>query len=163
MKKSLLTIGFADLSNFAELVSRAGDFKAFQILQKAFQQAGDEIINHGGEIRKYIGDTILFSFVNTKAAVTAARHIADINIEAENISLHFNIGLATGVVMIVQTGHPSKLVEDLFGQVVNQAAILSKKAHQSEDRIALCPVTLLSKPPELLDKTGNIPNHKLNG
>lgn len=138
MKKMQMTVGFADLTNFRLLVDSVGIDDTFTFLQEAFKVAGDKIIAHGGSIRKYIGDTILFTFENAREGVAAANEMAGYLKEVGDITLRFNIGIATGDVILVKIGHPSYLVEDILGKTVNKAAILSREAGKGDTGVALC-------------------------
>jgi class 3 adenylate cyclase len=61
--------------------------------------------------------------------------------EVGDITLRFNIGIATGDVMLVQIGHPTYMVEDILGKTVNRAAILSREAGKGDSGVALCEET----------------------
>jgi len=141
MEKQKLTVCFADLTNFRLLVETVGIEKTYEYLQGVFKIAGDKIIQYGGTIRKYIGDTILFTFNEPVNAVNAANEIAGYIKEVGEITLRFNIGIATGEVMLVKLGHPSFLVDDILGKTVNQAAMLVKKARENELGVAYCKET----------------------
>lgn len=142
MEKQNMSVGFADLTNFRLLVDTVGSEKTVEYLQEAFKVAGDKIINYGGKIHKYIGDTILFTFDDPNNAVSAAKEIAGYIKEVGSITLRFNIGIATGEVLIVKIGHPSYLVDDILGETVNRAAILSREAGKSESGVAFCEETM---------------------
>jgi adenylate cyclase len=141
MKKMRLTVGFADLTNFRLLVNSVGIEETFDCLQDAFKVVGEKILEHGGRIRKYIGDTILFTFDNAKEGVAAANEMAGYLKEVGDITLRFNIGMATGEVMLVSIGHPSYLVEDILGKAVNKAALLSREAAKGDCGVVLCEET----------------------
>lgn len=138
MDKQRMTVGFADLTNFNMLVEKEGIEKTLSCLQRAFKIAGDKIINYGGKIRKYIGDTVLFTFVYPEQAIEAAKEIAGYLDEEGPITLRFNIGLATGDVYIVKIGHPSFLVDDILGESVNRASLLVKEAAKRDSGLAIC-------------------------
>jgi len=138
VEKQNMAVGFADLSNFAKLVDAVGSEKAIEVLQDAFKVAGDSIIKFGGQIRKYMGDTILFTFTDPRQAVCAAKEIASgYRREINSLTLRFHVAVATGDVLVGNIGHPSYLVEDVIGEVVNRAAMLVKEAAKSESGVAL--------------------------
>ncbi len=141
MEKQRLTVCFADLTNFRLLVETAGIERTYEYLQEAFKIAGDKIIQYGGTIRKYIGDTILFTFDEPGNTVKSANEIAGYIKEVGEISLRFNIGIAAGEVLLVKLGHPSFLVEDILGRTVNEAEMNVKKARKSESGVAYCKET----------------------
>ena len=143
MQKETLTVGFADLANFARLIKAVGSEKALEVLQEGFKFVGDAILAHNGKIRKYIGDTTLFTFEDPKEAITTAKEIAQgFNREIDGVPIRYNVGLATGEVFVREVGHPSYLVEDVMGSVVNQAATLIREASKSKSGLALCSATL---------------------
>ena len=137
-----MAVGFADMANYSKLVTSVGDEKAVEYLQEAFKAAGDIIIKNGGHIHKYIGDGILFSFADPKMAVLAAKEIASsYSQEIGDLTLKYNVSVATGDVLICKVGHPSYLVNDIMGEVVDRAAMLIKKAYQSSSGVAFCDKT----------------------
>jgi len=142
MKKQTMTVGFADLTNFTRLTKSTDSNKVIDILQDAFKVAGDSIIRHGGQIRKYIGDSIFFTFIDPDAAMLATKEIATgYNKVFNELTVRFNVAIATGDVIECRIGHPSYLIEDVMGEVVNQAALLLKEAHHNENRYAICDET----------------------
>ena len=139
MKKQNMAVGFADLTNFVKLIDTVGSEKTIEFLQEAFKVAGDSIIKFGGQIRKYIGDSILFTFTDPHQAVCAAKEIASgYRREINSLTLRFHVAVATGEVFVGKIGHPSYLVEDVMGEIVNQAAMLMKEAAKSESGVVLC-------------------------
>jgi|GEM_PF-3786056 len=48
-----MSVGFADLANFAKLLDTVDTPRAIQILRDAFKTAGDFIIKFNGQIHKY--------------------------------------------------------------------------------------------------------------
>lgn len=56
MDHQRLSVCFADLTHYARLVETLGDEAALDVLQDLYRTAGDSIVQHGGRIRKYIGD-----------------------------------------------------------------------------------------------------------
>lgn len=142
MQHERLSIGFADLTYFVRLMEAVTAERAVEILDERLQAAGDCIVAHGGEIRKYLGDAILFTAPTAPGAVAAAREIAALPpVEVGGVSLRFRAAVATGPVVKTEIGHASRRIEDIFGQAVNQAALLLRDAANSPDAVALCPVT----------------------
>ncbi|MBN1461253.1 MAG: adenylate/guanylate cyclase domain-containing protein [Armatimonadetes bacterium] len=141
MKKQTMSVGFADIRNFMRLADEVGTEKAIGVLQDGLVFAGDAIVSHGGEIRKYMGDALLFTFSDSREAVSAAREIAQYRREIGAVTISYYVAIATGEVAMAQIGHPSYVVEDIFGETVNRAAILLNEARESEEGIALCQET----------------------
>jgi class 3 adenylate cyclase len=141
MKKQAMSVGFADVHHFMELADEVGMEEAIGILQDGLVAAGETIVNHGGEIRKYLGDAILFTVNDPREAVSAAREIAQYRRDVGSFAVSFYVAIATGEVTVVQIGHPSHVVEDIFGDTVNRAALLLREARESEGGVALCEET----------------------
>jgi class 3 adenylate cyclase len=98
------------------------------LVARCIQGCGDSIMKYGGQIRKYLGDTILFTFTDLRQAVCAAKEIAsNYRREVNSLTLRYNVAIATGEVFVGKIGHPSYLVEDVMGEVVNRAAMLVTK------------------------------------
>ncbi len=142
MEKQTLSVGFADLTHYAKATEALGSEKVIALLQEAFQAAGDSVVKHGGQIRKYIGDTILFTFTDPHQAICAAKEIAaGFCREVDSLTLRYHVAVATGEVLVGEIGHPSYRVEDVMGETVNRAALLIKEAHKSESGCAFCEET----------------------
>jgi len=142
MEKKRLSVGFADLTHYAKLFERMSAEEAVGILQERLEAAGEVISRHGGEIQKYVGDAILFTFEEPSSAVAAARELAALpSREVEGLSLRYHAAVATGEVVCATVGHPSHRVEDLFGATVNRAAHLLGEAARNESGVALCEET----------------------
>ena len=141
MKVQAMSVGFADVHNFMRLADEVGTEKAIGVLQDGLVFVGDAIVNHGGEIRKYMGDAILFTVNDPREAVSAAREIAQYRRDVGSVTVSYYVAIATGEVAIAQIGHPSYVVEDIFGETVNRAALLLSEARESEAGIALCEET----------------------
>ncbi len=141
MPPRILSVGFADLHQFLSLISTVGWEETLVILQDAVSVVGDLIVQHGGHIRKYLGDAVLFSFDDPTQAVRAARAIALYRNVAQGQTVRFYVGVATGEVFETEFGHPSNRTPDIFGQPVIRAIELIKAAKASPDGVALCETT----------------------
>ena len=138
--KKYLTIGFSDLDGWISLNESVGEKKAICLLWNSFRQIEKIIENFKGDIRKYMGDSILFSFNQISNAIKAGKEISTISIMDQNKVYYFYTGLATGTVFEVDSGHH---VKDIYGKTVNDAALLTKKSKLNQNRIELCPQTKL--------------------
>jgi adenylate cyclase len=142
MERRTMTVGFADLSHFARAVEQLGDEGGLALLEEAQRAAGDAILAHGGEIRKYIGDAVLFTFADPGAATRAAHAIVDgFRHQSGDLDVRWYVAMATGEVLMCQVGHPSRRVDDIMGATVNRAGKLMKDAHRSPARLAFCDET----------------------
>ena len=142
LEKRFMSVGFADLTHYARMVEALGSEPALDIVNEAFAAAGDAIVRHGGRIRKYIGDAILFTFDNPRSAAQAAIEIAGgFRRSIGPLLLRYRVGIATGEVLECEIGHASHRAQDIMGQIVNRAALLVKVAGKSESGVALCEET----------------------
>jgi adenylate cyclase len=133
LKRKTITVGFADMANFSQASQIVGEEGILEILNESYQIVGDIILKHGGVIRKYIGDSILFSFADTTAAEKAGREIASAyRKNVKDLILRHFVSIATGEVWVGKIGHPSLMVDDVIGWVVNRAAMGIKEAHKAE-------------------------------
>ena len=91
-----LTVGFADLDSWIQLIESVGEEKSIQSLFIKFKEIEKNIDNQNGEIRKYIGDSVLFSFANIQDSVSSGKNISSISICEKGEIFYFFPGLATG-------------------------------------------------------------------
>jgi adenylate cyclase len=141
-EKRQMSVGFADLAHYARMVDLLGSEGALDVLQQALEDAGGAIVRHGGQIRKYIGDAILFSFEDPRSAARAAAEIAGgFRRDIGPLVVRYRVAVATGEVLLCELGHSSHRVQDIMGHTVNAAARLVKEAHRSESGVALCEET----------------------
>ena len=60
MIQKSLTVGFSDLDGFIKLIESVGEEKAIKLLFIKFKEIEKIIDSKNGEIRKIIGDSVLF-------------------------------------------------------------------------------------------------------
>jgi class 3 adenylate cyclase len=132
-----LTIAFADMREFMVLIRAVGWERAIAATQTAMEAIGDIVIQHGGQIRKYLGDAVLMSFADARPAIAAARAIAQYRQVVDNHEIRFGVGVATGEVLVTPFGHATNRIEDVFGDPVIRALDLLKEAHTHPDGMAL--------------------------
>ena len=137
MIQKTLTVGFSDLDGFIKLIESVGEEKAIKLLFIKFKKIEKIIDSKNGEIRKIIGDSVLFSFANIQDAVSAGKDISTISICEKGEIFYFYTGLATGTVYEIENDN-----KDIYGKSVNTAGLLVKEAKSNKDRIAICPHTV---------------------
>lgn len=143
MEQQRLSVGFVESTGFMRISERLDGPALVTLVQMLYDTAGDVIVRHGGRIQKYIGDAVLFTCPDPRAAVQIAREIvANGDREIEGITTGRYVAVATGDVLVTEIGHASYRLQDVFGVTVNQAAILLRDAKQSPTRVALCPETI---------------------
>ena len=75
IESKTLAVGFADILNYAKIMTEIGGVKSIEILDEAFEAAGEVIYQNTGEIRKYIGDAILYTLDDpSKSEIVARRN-----------------------------------------------------------------------------------------
>jgi class 3 adenylate cyclase len=124
---------FSDLSASTALYTRAGDAKAFGLVQDHFDLLRVEIEANQGTIVKTIGDAVMASFADEagalRAAVAMQRSFPRFRAEhAESRDVFLKIGVFAGPCYAVSANG----VLDYFGQTVNVAARLQGQAHDAE-------------------------------
>jgi len=115
---------FADVAGSTQLYEKVGDSIANQMIGDAIKLASDIIINHHGTIVKTIGDEVMCRFVDANQALRCACEINE-TMEKQpvrnGVGLFFSIGVHWGTAILQDDG-------DIFGDVVNLAAKIAKKA-----------------------------------
>ncbi|WP_326820111.1 adenylate/guanylate cyclase domain-containing protein [Streptosporangium sp. NBC_01756] len=109
-----LAVGFADLVSFTQ-VSRQLSERALADLVEGFEsRASDVVAAHGGRLVKTLGDEVLFTAADPRAAAAIALEFVEV---IRRYGLEVRIGLAYGPVLPV--------MGDVFGTTVNLAARLT--------------------------------------
>ncbi|WP_326635961.1 adenylate/guanylate cyclase domain-containing protein [Streptosporangium sp. NBC_01755] len=109
-----LTVGFADLVSFTR-VSRELDERGLAELVEGFEtRASDVVAGHGGRLVKTLGDEVLFTAADPRAAALIA---LDLVSAIRRYGPDVRIGLAYGPVL--------PIMGDVFGTTVNLAARLT--------------------------------------
>jgi adenylate cyclase len=121
---------FTDVHNFT-LVSMAIGHDAYGLLQEMYETLGDIIIEHRGEIVKYMGDAMLgvFAADAEREAVACARQLRQafarmVSARRLTIETELEIGIGSGEIAIGEFGHRSLRQKDVFGEEVNRAAVI---------------------------------------
>ena len=128
-----LTFLFTDLKRSTEIYDRVGDLGAFQLVREHFQVLARAVADHDGAIVKTIGDAVMATFTDARAAVSAALAMHDgltewNRAERRPETLELKIGLHDGPCIAVDSnGHI-----DYFGQTVNVAARIQALAEGRE-------------------------------
>ena len=129
-KKEYLVILFCDAHSFGKAGREAGD-RLGDFMQAFYEQVGDAIVSQGGRIIKYIGDAMLATFPagSEAAAVQAGIDMRDayakvVRSFALKTETDLEIGINAGDVFTGTFGHPSYQTYDIFGNAVNEAAVI---------------------------------------
>ncbi len=121
---------FCDAHSFSMVMLELGD-RYPDFIQAYYEQVGEAVVGRGGELIKYIGDALFCAFPSGDevAAVECGREMRK---RYQSIIEKFGvctdsdleIGIGCGEVVIGIFGHDSLRTRDVFGEKVNQVAII---------------------------------------
>ena len=130
-----LTIMFTDLKGSTEMYEKAGDIRAYNLVQHHFKILSDSVRKHSGAIVKTMGDAIMATFSNPKdgllSAIDMMNNIKNINeewLKEGQQEVGLKIGLNEGSALVVNADERL----DYFGQSVNIAARVQGLAAANE-------------------------------
>ncbi len=132
-------IWYSDLRQSTALAERLPGDTFFQLLNDYFDCAAGAVLDHGGEVLRFIGDAVLavFEIVEPEASIQAAcrraYQAARAALErkatldhtrraAGQPTIEFGIGLHYGEVMYGNIGVPSRLEFSVIGTAANEAS-----------------------------------------
>jgi len=118
---------FADVHDYSK-ISRALGVDAYDFLQEMYEKLGDIIVEHDGNIVKYLGDALLCAFpadAENKAVDCALKlrpaFAQIVSRRGLSVETELEIGIASGQVATGTFGHRSLLQWDVFGEEVIRA------------------------------------------
>jgi len=118
-----------DVHDFSLAFRDPGAVRGF--LQEMYEKLGDRVVTRGGEIIKYLGDSLLCLFPAGGEAAAAAcalelrRAFAGLAAaRAGGSSMELEVGLASGELAVCESGHLSLRQRDVFGPAVLEAALI---------------------------------------
>jgi class 3 adenylate cyclase/tetratricopeptide (TPR) repeat protein len=131
-ERKLATVLFADVVGFTSLSERTDPELVARLVDAAFRELGAVVIDHGGTIDKYMGDSLMAVFGvpvahddDAERAVAAALAMRQLGGD-----LVFSIGINSGEVMATSVGRSGD--STVIGDTVNVAARLEKAAGPGE-------------------------------
>jgi len=121
-------IMFMDVHNFSIAVNQLTE-DLHRFLQELYQILGDIIVEHRGEIIKYLGDAILCAFP-ADTEIQAVQCALELRLAFSEIipkkalppDTELEIGIGSGEVALGVFGHTSLRQKDIFGAQVNLVA-----------------------------------------
>jgi len=147
-ERRLITILFADLSGFTTLSAKLDPEEVRDVANICLEYLNKAIINHGGTIHKYEGDSViaLFGFPLAheddperaiKASLEMLRLLPEINKTLRSklkkkTDLGLHIGINSGTVVVGEIGSDQKKEYTVMGDVVNFASRLKDMAKKGE-------------------------------
>ena len=131
MENVNLVILFCDIHDFSKLQAGMDLDGMAALVQEIYEILGETIVSAGGTIVKYIGDSILATFPAGAEAAAVGCAIAMRKAFLDLVARRKLVGeseletaVAAGRVARGLFGHRSLRVQDVFGEVVNHAAVL---------------------------------------
>jgi len=125
-----LAILFTDIHNFSIAMKHMPEDQHI-FIQEMYEQLGEIVVDHGGGIIKYIGDSLLCVFPQgseTRAVECALKLRKTFSGLVRDRGLppdtELEIGISSGQVVTGVFGHRSLRQRDVFGECVNQAAMI---------------------------------------
>jgi adenylate cyclase len=130
MKTVQRVVMFCDCHDFSRLQRDLGN-DLFVFIEEFYDRCGQCITTAGGTIIKYIGDALLATFPEecADAAVSAARclrreYAAIVAGLESRVDTEMEVGISAGEVFEGVIGHSSNRSFDVFGECVNEAAVV---------------------------------------
>jgi len=147
-------IWFSDLRNSTRLSTLLPRTEYLSLLNRYFDCVAEPVLDHGGEVLRYIGDAALAIFPAARsgpetqdaclraeaAARDSRRRLAELNAERARNALFpidFGIGLHLGEVTYGNIGVPRRLEFTVIGEAANRAARL-----QDQSKLLSCPLVV---------------------
>lgn len=123
-------IVFTDVHHFMQIHEELGE-RSYDLIQELYEESGEAIVKHGGEIVKYLGDSVfaIFPAGHETEAIECARDMrrayADLlgryGVETES---ELEVGIGSGQVTVGVFGHRTLRTRDAFGRKVSETAML---------------------------------------
>lgn len=120
---------FTDLKASTQLYERVGDLKALALVREHFRRLYEAIDRHEGAVVKTIGDAVMATFIDPKAAVEAAIEMVK---AMEGLVGHEELSIKVGIHVGPVVAIDSNERLDYFGQTVNVAARVQGLAEGDE-------------------------------
>jgi class 3 adenylate cyclase len=123
---------FADVVGFTSLAERTDPEIVARMVDAAFRELGAVVIDHGGTIDKYMGDSLMAVFGVPVAHDDDAERAVAAGLAMRRLGgdLVFSIGINSGEVMATPVGRAGD--DTVIGDTVNVAARLEKAAGPGE-------------------------------
>ncbi len=128
------TILFTDIRRSTQLIRKENLEQYFQRINKHFNDLGEIVEKHKGEVIKYTGDGMLATFGGFGRQYLGFKCAQEILKSENGLDAEFNIGLGLndGLVMVGFIGSRSRIFYDVIGANVNIAARLCEKAQSNQ-------------------------------
>jgi class 3 adenylate cyclase/tetratricopeptide (TPR) repeat protein len=131
-ERKLATVLFADVVGFTTLAERTDHEVVARLVDAAFRRLAEVVVEHGGTVDKYMGDSVMAVFGVPVAHDDDAERAVAAGLAMRNVTgdLAFSIGINSGEV--TATAVAGTTATTVIGDVVNVAARLEKVAGPGE-------------------------------
>ncbi len=132
MQVAAVTTLFTDITGSTEMYERLGDIVAYNVVRDHFDILFSNIEQQGGTVIKTIGDAVMASFTNNRAAlisvVNALEEFEKYNKQNVDRQVNIKTGIHRGQTILVNLN--DRL--DYFGSTINKAARIQAVASSGE-------------------------------
>jgi adenylate cyclase len=122
LSTSTLVVGFVDVVGYTRLSRNLSDIELVDLLERFESIVADLVAGAGGRVVKTLGDEVLFTVTDPRAAAAIALGLLDA-ISADDVLPDVRIGMALGNVV--------RRFGDVYGPVVNIASRLTSAAKRA--------------------------------
>jgi class 3 adenylate cyclase/tetratricopeptide (TPR) repeat protein len=131
-ERKLATVLFADVVGFTSLAERTDHEVVARMVDAAFRRLADVVVEHGGIVDKYMGDSVMAVFGVPVAHDDDAERAVAAGLAMRQVQgdLAFSIGINSGEVTATKVAGGTETT--VIGDVVNVAARLEKVAGAGE-------------------------------
>jgi adenylate cyclase len=134
-----VTVLFADIRGFTSMSERMEPEDIVATLNRYLCVVIERILNNGGMINKFAGDSIMavwnapqdqsdYALLAVKAALESQQAIADMPQESDQTQVQFGMGINTGLVLAGNIGAEGRAEYTIIGDAVNLASRLCSNA-----------------------------------
>lgn len=128
-------IWYSDMRDSTKLAEKLSPEEYLEVLNGYFEKTAGVVLDHGGEVLRFIGDAVLAIFPiagfggaerAARMALAAARNaIAAMPIQQDGLPpVHFGLGMHVGEVLYGNIGVPERLEFSVIGRAANEVARL---------------------------------------
>ena len=142
-----ISVLFADIRGFTSFSERTDPEQLVNVLNRYLSLAGEEILNVGGTIDKFLGDAVMAWFnapipqkehpyLAARAALNISRTLNELNkTMPDEMRLNFGIGLHVGEAILGLVGTEKRMEYTAIGDCINTAKRIQE--HASENQVLI--------------------------
>ncbi|HXV35825.1 MAG TPA: adenylate/guanylate cyclase domain-containing protein [Myxococcota bacterium] len=144
-----VTVLFVDIRRFTHLAEGLQAPRVVSLLNEIFQLVTDRILDHGGTVDKFIGDSVMAYFgaplpspnhaikavsaaIEIRNAIATRNQQIQVDQTPERLAVELGIGIHTGLVVVGNIGSDHRTDFTAIGDPVNVAHRLEKLARPGE-------------------------------